>query len=349
MEKIGMLTFSNLNIEDGSSMRPVMETKGLKINGFDNFCIFSPHINKNLELKQKQIKEITLKQAVILNKKINLDVNVIHAQQTLGAFVSNKQKYIFDMHAIDWLSAKAWYKKHKNIFRKIFFGKIYVPYYWENVEKKLIKNAEYVLAACQYVKDEIQKMNNIEVVRNSIDPGMYKPTKCKDTLIGAIGPFTKGGGWGPEQIKHIYKIAKDSEYEIWLIGKIDKKYLDLFKEYKNVKCLGYVKDFKETLRNISILLLAYPDSCISGGARYKLLEAAACNIPIVSTPYGMMGFEEEDLIMVGETTEELLERLKELEDYKLRKELGSKLRNVIVKNYNYIIESKKLIKIYNDL
>jgi len=203
--------------------------------------------------------------------------------------------------------------------------------------------------ACNFVKDEIYKLNNIEIIRNAVQPELYKPTKCEDIRIGAIGPFLKNS-WGGEQIeKHIYKIAKESKHEIWLIGQIDKDYVELFKGFNNVKCLGRVKDFKETLRNISILFLAYPDNSICGGARNKLLEAAACNIPIVSTPYGSLGFEEQDLIMTGETTEELLERIKELEDYKLRKNLGKKLRNVIVQNYNYINETKKLIKIYNSL
>ena len=57
----------------------------------------------------------------------------------------------------------------------------------------------------------------------------------------------------------------------------------------------------------------------------------------------------KDLLLVAKSKNDFLEKLQYLQDEKARTTIGKKLRSEILKNYNIEIETKKLLKLYNEL
>jgi len=109
-----------------------------------------------------------------------------------------------------------------------------------------------------------------------------------------------------------------------------------------------VDNYIDTLRKCSVLLAPYPDYAYYLGSKTKFVEAAACQIPIITTPVGNIDFQN-DFVCVGKTNNELISHILYLENENNRLELGKKLKNEIIKNYNADIEIKKVIKLYTEL
>ena len=102
------------------------------------------------------------------------------------------------------------------------------------------------------------------------------------------------------------------------------------------------------LRSCSVLLAPYPEYAHYLGSKTKFLEAAACQMPIITTPAGNIDFQN-DYVCIGKTKQELVKQMHYLENESTRMDLGKKLRDEISKKYNAEIEIEKVIKIYKEL
>ena len=71
-------------------------------------------------------------------------------------------------------------------------------------------------------------------------------------------------------------------------------------------------------------------------------------MPIITTPIGNLDFQN-NYVCLGKTNKDLANQIDYLKDENIRNDLGKKLKNEILKNYNANIEIKKVIKLYNEL
>jgi len=271
--------------------------------------------------------------------------NLIHAHQLSGRLLKN-QKYIVDAHGLEYVhshylsqgypfySWKKWRFKSK-------------AYHYEKLETKIFKNSQHIVCAGENIYERVKKFQNATVVRNAVFPENYKPTDCKILKIALVGPFLKGkiNYFGLDMIKFVIKQFKNIEFIF--IGPTDNTFREAL-PFKNIKFLGVVDNYIETLRRCSVLLAPYPNFAYYLGSKTKFLEAAACNMPIVTTPTGNVDFQNE-FVCIGKTKEELVSQIDYLKNENIRADLGYKLRNEIIKKYNAEIEIEKLIKIYHDL
>ena len=101
------------------------------------------------------------------------------------------------------------------------------------------------------------------------------------------------------------------------------------------------------LRSCSVLFSPYQENARYLGSKNKFLEAAACQMPIVTTSSGAIDFRK-DLLLIGDTTNELTNLIRSMKDENERNDLGKKLRTEIEQNYNADIEVKKIIKLYKE-
>ena len=115
----------------------------------------------------------------------------------------------------------------------------------------------------------------------------------------------------------------------------------------NTKFLGIVDNYNEILRSCSVLFSPYPENARYLGSKNKFLEAAACQMPIVTTSSGAIDFRN-DLLLIGDTTKELTDLIRSMKDENERNDLGKKRRSEIEQNYNADIEVKKIIKLYTE-
>ncbi len=91
----------------------------------------------------------------------------------------------------------------------------------------------------------------------------------------------------------------------------------------------------------------YPAYAKYLGSKNKFLEAAACEMPIITTSSGAVDFKQ-DLLLIGDSSTELIKLIESMQNENERKKIGKSLRVEIEKNYNADVEIKKIIKLYNE-
>ena len=220
-------------------------------------------------------------------------------------------------------------------------------YFYKKLEHKIFRNSKHIICAGERIYDIVKDIQTATVVRNSVFLEKYKPTECKKLKIALVGPFLPGkiNYFGLDMMKFVIKQSEDIEFVF--IGPTDKNFKDAL-QFKNTKFTGKVDNYIETLRSCSVLLAPYPEYAYYLGSKTKFLEAAACEMPIITTPVGNLDFQN-DCVCLGKTKQGLVEQINYLKNESVRKDLGKKLRNEISRKYNAEIEVEKLIKIYKEL
>ena len=320
-----MVTEFKKNSPNGSVNRPNWEIEALQRKGFTNIELVD-------EFNKTKINQIS-------------DDSLIHAQQLSGRLLK-KSKYIADVHGLEYLHS-SWLSKGYSFSSWRHWSFIAKKYFYKKLEHKIFRNSKHIICAGERIYDIVKNIQTATVVRNSVFLEKYKPTECKKLKVALVGPFLPGkiNYFGLDMMKFVVKQSEDIEFVF--IGPTDKNFKDAL-QFKNTKFTGKVDNYIETLRNCSVLLAPYPDYAYYLGSKTKFLEAAACEMPIITTPVGNLDFQN-DCVCLGKTKQGLVEQINYLKNESVRKDLGKKLRNEISRKYNAEIEVEKLIKIYKEL
>lgn len=296
-------------------------------------------------LARKGFTDITLIDKFDMTKIPQIANGLVHAHQLSGRLLENA-RYIVDAHGLEHVHSSHLSRGYPVYsWRKWAFKA--KAYHYKKLENRIFQNSRHVICAGENIYEKVKNIQNATVVRNAIFLENYKPTDCKILKVALVGPFLKGkiNYFGLGMIKFVIKKFENVEFVV--IGPTDKSFRDEL-PFKNVKFTGVVSNYVETLRSCSVLLAPFPEYAYYLGSKTKFLEAAACQMPVITTPVGNIDFQN-DYVCVGKTNEELVNQMHYLEDENIRMELGKKLRNEISKNYNAEGEIEKVIKIYKEL
>ena len=318
-----MITERKIDGFDASGNRAEWEIKALKKKGFFDIELID-------EFDKTKIPKISN--------------NLIHAQQLSGRLLTN-QRYIVDAHGLEYVFSSHMIHGYPfQSWRKWAF--LAKSYHYKKLETKIFKNSQHIICAGEHILEKVKHIQNATLVRNAVFPESFIPTNCNSLKIALVGPFLPGklNYFGFDIIKHIVKKFDDVEFVF--IGPTDKNFQDGLKS-KNTTFTGKVKNYIDTLRTCSVLFAPYPEYAYYLGSKTKFVEAAACEMPIITTPAGNVDFQN-DYVCVGKTNNELVNQIEYLKDEDVRNNLGKNLRNEILKNYNAEIEIKKVIKLYNE-
>lgn len=324
MNKIFMITEHKIDGVNASGNRAQWEIDALAKKGFSDIKL----IDKFDKTKIPQIAD-----------------GLIHAQQLSGRLL-DKMKYIVDAHGLEYVhSAHLSHGYPIQSWRKWAFKA--KSYHYKKLEQKIFRNSKHIICAGEKIFDEVKKIQNATVVRNAVFLENYIPTDCKILKVALVGPFQRGkiNYFGLDMIRFVVKQFENVEFVF--IGPTDKSFQDAL-QFKNTKFVGKVNNYIAVLRSCSVLLAPYPEYAYYLGSKTKFLEAAACQMPIITTPVGNVDFQN-DYVCIGKTKQELVNQMHYLENESTRTDLGKKLRDEISKKYNAEIEIEKVIKIYKDL
>jgi glycosyltransferase involved in cell wall biosynthesis len=324
MSKVSMITERKIDGLDASGNRAQWELHALKKNNFLDIELID-------EFKEEKVSK--------------LSNNLIHAQQLSGRLLKN-HRYIVDAHGLEYVYSSyltggyPFYNWRKWSFKA-------KSYHYKKLETKIFKKSQHIICAGESIFERVKNIQSTTVVRNSVFLNNYVPSQCKTLKIALVGPFLPGklNYFGLDMIKFIVKKLPDIEFVF--IGPTDKNFRDQL-QFKNTTFTGKVKNYIETLRTCSVLLAPFPKYAVYLGSKTKFIEAAACQMPIVTTPLGNIDFENNH-VCIGKTKNDLINHIDYLKNENIRNDLGKKLRNEVLKNYNAEIEIKKIIKIYKEL
>jgi glycosyltransferase involved in cell wall biosynthesis len=135
---------------------------------------------------------------------------------------------------------------------------------------------------------------------------------------------------------------------------IGQKYEHLL-EYRRDRLFftGFVSSQREVSPNLADHLSASDIMDRGSGTRLKILEAAACSRPIVSTKIGAEGLEftpGEEILLTGDVDEEFIELVLGLMgDPGWRDRLGAQARKKLLERYSWEKEVSKFEEVYRSL
>jgi len=311
-----------MNNPRGSMMRVKSEVDALRKHGFTNISIID-NFKKNSKRPQNCL---------------------VHAQQHSGRFLE-KNSYICDLHGI--ASEEMWHKSFSKLlpyWKKI--GYRAKSYQIKKLEKKIWTNSLHLVCASEMIFDKVKHIQSATIVRNAVNVNEHPITQCDELRVAVVGPFLPGtqNYEALELLHHCVQNLPNIHFDF--IGDVSNDFKNSLL-FPNVNFLGRVENYLDTLSSCSVLLSPYPDHSHIIASKTKILEAGACQMAVVTSESGELGFPK-DLLLVAKSKNDFLKKLQYLQDEKARIIIGKKLRSEILKNYNIEIEIKKLLKLYKE-
>jgi glycosyltransferase involved in cell wall biosynthesis len=218
----------------------------------------------------------------------------------------------------------------------------------------MVKDSDAVIAGNPYLKNQAELYNNrIWIIPTSIDISKYalknytlSPTRI--TTIGWIGG-AKSLVFLKELLPVLEKLSERCRFQLKIVS-------DEFIKSDKIKIIE--KSWKETdeasdTLSFDIGLAPLPDDPWSRGkCATKLLQYMASGIPAIASPVGV----HTEIIKEGvngflaKDASEWQEKLQILiNDFNLRKTLGTAARKTVEENYSVQVSAPKLVNIFNDI
>lgn len=323
MTNVVIISENDLTQVNGSTVRPKWEFKALKKIGFEDVKLID-------KFDQSMVK--------------NVKNSLIHAQQLSGRFLEGC-KYMVDIHGLEHIQSTNLSNGFPIYSWKKYAYKAKATYY-KKLEIKMFKNACHLICSSEDIQEKVSKYQNSTLIRNAIFLDEFHSTTNTELKIALVGPFIPGtiNFDGLQIIKKVIKNLPEIQFEF--IGKTAPEFKNELK-FENVKFLGVVENYAESLASNNVLFAPYPKHAKYLGSKNKFLEAAASRMPIVTTSSGAVDFRN-DLLLINDNTDKICELIIMLKNENTRKELGNKLRKEIEEKYNADIETEKLIRLYNE-
>lgn len=282
-----------------------------------------------------------------------------------------KSGYKFDVvhcHDLDTLPTGVWLKKKLGIkliydAHEIFgymiardMPKIVVnAAFW--LEKTLIRHVDHIITVTKSCEDYLRKITNnpISIVMNCKDlvTKRYIPPKNSIFTIVYIGVLHKNRMF-PELVDIIGKIEG---VRFIIAGKKESLYhvvKEKSQQYKNVFFLGPIPSMRvipETLKANAVIHMINPSDLNNRlGLANKQFEAMVCGRPIITTKGTYAGELVEKLkcgLVIDYDPKSVREAIIKLRDNpKLCEELGRNALKAAIERYNWDLEKKKLLEVY---
>jgi glycosyltransferase involved in cell wall biosynthesis len=227
--------------------------------------------------------------------------------------------------------------------------KLWEKYFWKKATRLAAMSAPDKHIMQQTVKD-------VDVVANGIDIKYFAQTQIKPPKTPTV-LFVGNFKWLPNKdaavflAKGIWPLiqAKLPQAKLWIVGRNPTKEILKLAQMPNVAVTGDIKDIRTAFGQASVLLAPIRNG---RGTKYKVLEAMASQVPVVTTQLGIEGVEavNNQSVLVAEGAQALAQKtLKVLTNKSLAQKLAVKAKKLVYDKYNWQVISRQLDKIYQQL
>jgi len=219
-------------------------------------------------------------------------------------------------------------------------------------ETELFSRADFCIAVSDEDGSVIRKYNpKVEVIRNGVDLDEFKfnePKNKNGKKLLFIGNFT----YFPnvDGINYFYNsVFKNLEEDISLTI-VGKKVQTLpFADDPRIEGKEFVPKIADEYEKSDLVVSPIR---LGGGTNFKVLEAMAKGIPVVSLPHRLegLGLKDGRDIIVANNDDEFKDKIKMLlNDFDLRKRISKKARELVERDYSWEVIGRRLAHVWNSL
>lgn len=266
---------------------------------------------------------------------------------------------ILVVQTIEHLGYMEFTRRFKYLFLKPFLywdvGKIkkWEERYWKGATRLIAMSDEDK----EYISKRVPEVGAIDVVENGVDIPFFLEVKkqlTKDFVVLFVGTFK----WLPNVeaveylVKEVWSQVRDviEGAKLWIVGNSPTPHIMSFMDRDpSILVKGKVADIRDAYKHANVLLAPV----WSGkGTRYKILEAMATETPVVATSLAVEGLGVEPGVhaLVSDNARALAEDTIRLsQDLALARKLAKNGLELVKKQYNWAVISRKLDRIYNEV
>jgi len=272
-----------------------------------------------------------------------------------------KAKVIYDVHEDypELILTREWIPKVFKRSLSIFFN-------W--FEKLISKSFDFIVAATPYIASRFKKHNVVYIGANFPDLEIFNSLEKTNFQKAKSEPFTLIYAGGLEKIRGIKEIVEalsmvNPKYKIKLklFGKFSEKNFEeevkKLKGWEKVEYFGWIPPkevYKEMKKCDAGLVCLHPIKRYLNSLPLKMFEYMAAGLPVIASnfPFWKEILEKEKCGIwvnplepkeIAKAIEYLIENPEEAE------KMGENGRKAVLEKYNWENESKKLLKIYEEL
>lgn len=239
--------------------------------------------------------------------------------------------------------------------RLIFAVDVYKIRFWEEYFWKKAKRVVAMSAPDKKIMEESVPKLGVSIVPNGVDNQVFSFQKREITSFPKI-LFVGNFKWlqnreaAQELINNIWPIikARIPQAKLWIVGRFPTNEILKFKS-NNVDISDNIEDIRFAYQNSHVLLAPIYGP---GGTRYKILEAMATGLPVVTTPWGIEGLGATDgqEALISSNSKDLAEAaINLLTNAQLYRRLAKNANQLVRKNYNWEVIADSLDYIYEDV
>ena len=291
------------------------------------------------ELKTNKFDLIHAETFYVMPHIPKTNVPILLVEQTI--------EYLVYQHFVDTLKIF--------FLRWLFAIDVYKIRYWEEYYWKQAKRIVAMSEPDKLMMKKRLKSLDVSIVPNGVDCDFFtfrKNIPKDNSTILFVGNFKwlQNREAVLELVNKIWpKIStKVKTAKLWIVGKFPTREILALNSVR-IKISADVEDIRDAYYKSDVLLAPIYGP---GGTRYKILEAMASGIPVVTTPQGIEGLGVIDgkKAIIRKNLDDLAQATIEVLKNKNLYATLSENANIVVRNtYNWEVIARSLDKIYEDV
>lgn len=256
-------------------------------------------------------------------------------------------EYLVYQHFVDTLKYK--------ILRPFLYLDVHKIRFWEEFYwKRATRVVAMSDADKKVMQSEVLKLD-VSIVPNGIDMDFFSFKKKKlhsNARILFVGNFK----WLQNReavsilVKEVWPSISNqlTQARLWIAGRFPTPEIESMRSDK-IEIADNIDDIRQAYQSSDVLLTPIYGP---GGTRYKILEAMASGLPVVTTPQGIegLGVTDGNEVLVRTTPKDLAYATVELlTNQKLYTRLADSANQLVRKYYNWVKIANELDKLYEEV